>query len=176
MSPPTPEQIVRAAGPLARLLGLEEDAAALLALASIVSMDAAVELVAALADVAARLDPEAAARRRSCAVCLGTGCMTCRVPRIAALAAGGASDPEIARVVGLRTEGVRSARRRHGIAPGTRGAPRSGWQAALTASHGRGLTVRQMASAHGWTVRTVRARLSLLGLRAHRRAARADGR
>lgn len=83
--------------------------------------------------------------------------------RIVALHSEDLCDPEIARRLGVAPGTVRRIRRALGL-PGNPAALSTGWEALLTSDHMDRLTNRQIAAKRGWTIKTVRARLSLLGL------------
>lgn len=82
-----------------------------------------------------------------------------RVPRLA--------DPAIADELGVTVDVVRRHREGRGIAA-VEGRSRTGWEDILRGLHGRGLTAQAMAAETGWTLGSVRTRLSSLGLRAAR--------
>lgn len=80
------------------------------------------------------------------------------------------SDPAIAEALDLTVDTVRRHRESRGIpgvAPqGGRPLVEGGWEAAIRSAHASGLTAEGIAEATGYSVGTVRTRLSRLGLRA----------
>lgn len=90
--------------------------------------------------------------------------------RVRELADGTRSDRELATALGVSYWSARTLRRQIGAptAQAKPGTPPSGWQDRIRELHAEGQTVPEIAAATGWALSTVRQRLYLLRLTAHR--------
>lgn len=158
-------QLVRAAGTLARLCGLADRQAELVALEERVTLDDVLDLVDDIAQAVDRARPapppgqvgvrEPRPRR-------------IRQERILELAASGMHDPEIAAELGLSSGAVRGVRRRAGVAGKPKPRESTGWREMIADAHARGLTNAEISKLTGYTQRTVEQRLHQLGLRSNK--------
>lgn len=162
----TPSSTIRSLAAACRLAGLSAEHAAALE-----QGDAAtpIDVLDLLAELTAQWEAQLAPPEQSVRELARTGRpLEHDHEAVLRLAREGLTDAEVGGRLGISPATVRTIRRRHGVISEGRPGPRSGWEERLRGLHERGLTTPELVAETGWTIQTVRQRLSVLGLRAHR--------